>query len=333
MCLVFASDLERLCFAGRRTTVIGLEMNDCVIECSGLTKRYGRIVALKGATMSVGPGVVGLLGPNGAGKSTLISLLLGQTPASGGHAKVLGFDIRKHQLKIRQKIGYVPENDCMISGMSGVGYVYYAGRLAGMKHADAMQRAHEVLDYVGLEEARYRPSDQYSTGMKQSLKLAQAIVHDPDLLFLDEPTNGMDPFGREMMLTLIEDLGKAGISVLLSSHLLPDVERLCDRVIIMGGGEVLSEGRIEEMNKPHPTHLRVDYTGDVSRFQRRLAESGVHVIEQMDGHLQVELPGEGMQRLVLESARDTGTDVTGLKPKRSTLEEMFLHALGRQKKA
>lgn len=311
----------------------GHEMPEPIIECSGLAKHYGRIVALRGATISIQPGVVGLLGPNGAGKSTLISLLLGQTPASGGRAKVLGLDIRKSQLRIRQRTGYVPENDCMIPGMSGVGYVYYAGRLAGMKHADAMQRAHEVLDYVGLEEARYRPGEQYSTGMKQSLKLAQAIVHDPDLLFLDEPTNGMDPYGREMMLTLVEDLGKAGISVLLSSHLLPDVERLCDRVIIMAGGEVLSEGKIEEMNKPHPTLYRVDYTGETALFERRLMEIGVSVLEAVDGHLQVKLPAEGMQRLVLESANDTGTKVIGLRPKRSTLEEMFLQALGRQKKA
>ena len=301
-----------------------------IIECSGLTKQYGRIVALKGVTLTVAPGVVGLLGPNGAGKSTLISLLLGQTPASGGDARVLGLDVRKDQSQIRRRIGYVPENDCMISGMSGVGYVYYAGRLAGMRHADSMQRTHEVLDYVGLEEARYRPTEQYSTGMKQSLKLAQAIVHDPDLLFLDEPTNGMDPHGREIMLSLIEELGKTNISMLLSSHLLPDVERLCDRVIIMGRGEILSEGKIAEMNKPHPTLYRVDYTGETSNFRRRLLDSGVRVLNQVDGFLQIELPAEGTQRLVLESARESGTSVIGLRPRRSSLEEMFLDALGRQ---
>lgn len=303
-----------------------------MIECQGLTKHYGTIVALKGVSISIAPGVVGLLGPNGAGKSTLISMLLGQTPPTAGSARILGLDIRADQSLIRQRIGYVPENDCTISGMSGVGYTYYCGRLAGMRHDDAMQRAHEVLDYVGLEEARYRPSDQYSTGMKQSVKLAQAIVHDPDVLFLDEPTNGMDPNGRELMLTLIGELGKAGISVLLSSHLLPDVERLCDRVVIMGGGEVLSQGRIEEMNKPHPTLYRVDFGGDGSQFRRRLLESGVRVFEQVDGHFQIELPAEGQQRLVLESARDTGVHVIGLKPKRSSLEETFLHALGRQQK-
>lgn len=316
-----------MCGAGR----FGRTMTK-VIECGGLAKRYGRIIALKNVHLSVASGVIGLLGPNGAGKSTLISVLLGQTPASGGGAKVLGLDVHREQLKIRQRIGYMPENECMIPGMSGVGYVYFTGRLAGMRHADAMQRAHEVLDYVGLEEARYRPSEQYSTGMKQSLKLAQAIVHDPDMIFLDEPTNGMDPHGREMMLTLIEDLGKAGISVLLSSHLLPDVERLCERVIIMGGGEVLSEGRIAEMNKPHPTLYRVDYTGEPSAFCRRLVESGVRILERVDGFLQIELPRENTQSLVLESARDAGTRVIGLRPKRSSLEEAFLEALGRQQK-
>jgi ABC-2 type transport system ATP-binding protein len=307
-------------------------MTTPMIECQGLTKRYGTITALKGVSLSIAPGVVGLLGPNGAGKSTLISMLLGQTPPTAGTARVLGLDIRSDQSSIRQRIGYVPENDCTISGMSGVGYTYYCARLAGMRHDDAMQRTHEVLDYVGMEEARYRPSDQYSTGMKQSLKLAQAIVHDPDVVFLDEPTNGMDPNGRELMLTLIGELGKAGIGVLLSSHLLPDVERLCDRVVIMGGGEVLSEGRIEEMNKPHPTLYRVDYGGDGAGFHRRLVERGVRVLEQVDGYVQIELPEEGRQRLVLESARDCGVRVIGLKPKRSSLEETFLRALGRQQK-
>jgi ABC-2 type transport system ATP-binding protein len=221
----------------------------------------------------------------------------------------------------------------MIAGMSGVGYVYYTGRLAGMRHDESMQRTHEVLDYVGLEEARYRPAEQYSTGMKQSLKLAQAIVHDPDLLFLDEPTNGMDPRGREMMLSLIQEIGRAGISVLLSSHLLPDVERMCERVIIMGGGEILSEGRIADMNKPHPTLYRVDYTGEAAVFRRSLVEAGAGVLEQSDGFMQIELPAEGTQRLVLESARQSGAQVIGLKPRRSSLEETFLQALGKQQKS
>jgi ABC-2 type transport system ATP-binding protein len=301
-----------------------------ILTCERLTKRYGRIVALKEISLTVQSGIVGLLGPNGAGKSTLISVLLGQAPATSGSATVLGLNIRRRQRAIRRRVGFVPENDCLIPGMSGTGYVCFAGRLAGMSHADAMQRAHEVLDYVGMEEARYRPAEQYSAGMKQRLKLAQALVHDPDVLFLDEPTNGMDPQGRQVMLSLISDLGRAGISVLLSSHLLPDVERVCERVVIMGGGEVLTEGRLDDMNKPHPTLYRVDFTGDAATFRRRLTNSAVRVLEQVDSCLQIALPEEGSQRLVLQAARDTGTKVLGLQPKRSSLEETFMAAMQRQ---
>jgi ABC-2 type transport system ATP-binding protein len=228
-----------------------------IVETVKLQKRYGRVEALREVSLAIEPGVVGLLGPNGAGKSTLLSVLLGQVPATGGQASVLGFNVLREQQRIRRRIGFMPENDCLIAGLSGVGYVHYCGRLAGMSHADAMQRGHEVLDYVGLGDARYRPAEEYSAGMKQRLKLAQAIVHDPDLLFLDEPTNGMDPQGRVVMLELIRDLGRCGISVLLSSHLLPDVERVCARVIIMGGGEVLTEGDIADMRAPHPTRYTV----------------------------------------------------------------------------
>ncbi len=248
-----APSLQHAGPAGRLPGMIPDSQMPVIISCDNLVKRYGKVTALDGVALSIEPGVVGLLGPNGAGKSTLISLLLGQTPATSGVATVLGFDVARQQRQIRRRVGFVPENDCLIPGLTGTGYVCYAGRLAGMSYADAMQRAHEVLDYVDLDEARYRPAEQYSAGMRQRLKLAQALVHDPDLLFLDEPTNGMDPHGRQIMLSLISDLGRAGISVLLSSHLLPDVERVCERVIIMGAGEILTSGRIDEMRKPHPT--------------------------------------------------------------------------------
>ena len=295
--------------------------------CENLTKRYGPITALAGVTLSVEPGLVGVLGPNGAGKSTLISVLLGQAPSTSGGATVLGFDIRREQRMIRRRVGFVPENDCLIPGLSGTGYVYYAGRLAGMSRGDAMQRAHEVLDYVALEEARYRPAEQYSAGMKQRLKLAQALVHDPDLLFLDEPTNGMDPQGRQAMLSLISDLGRAGISVLLSSHLLLDVERVCERVIIMGGGEVLTTGRIDEMNQPHPTRYNLDFEGDDARLRGRLADRNVGVLDQSDERLSIELPAPGSQRLVLEAVVEGGVKLRGLHPQRSSLEETFMAAI------
>jgi len=303
-----------------------------ILECRDLVKRYGKIAALNHIALSVQPGVVGLLGPNGAGKSTLISVLLGQTPATSGHAWVLGLDVQRQQRQIRRRIGFMPENDCLIPGLSGTGYVVYAGKLAGMSHADAMQRAHLVLDYVDLAEARYRPAEQYSTGMKQRLKLAQALVHDPDALFLDEPTNGMDPQGRQTMLTLIEDLGKAGISVLLSSHLLPDVERVCKHVVVMGGGSVLTQGNIEDMRRPHPTQYTVEYVGPEDAFCRRLLETSVAVAARSNATLSIELPAAGEQRLVLAAARDTNTKLRELRPKRSSLEEMFMAAIAAQTK-
>jgi len=302
-------------------------------SCDNLCKRYGRIEALRGVSLSVEPGVVGLLGPNGAGKSTLISVLLGQTPSSGGSAAVLGLDVRRQQRLIRRRVGFMPENDCLIPGLTGTGYVYYTGRLAGMSHGDAMQRAHEVLDYAAMGEARYRPAEQYSAGMRQRLKLAQALVHDPDLLFLDEPTNGMDPQGRQTMLSLISDLGQAGISVLLSSHVLPDVERVCERVIIMGGGEVLTVGRIDEMSRPHPTLYGVEFVGDGTALANRLVEQHVAVLDGKGGRLDIELPHNGAQAAVLMAARDAGVVLHGLHPKRSSLEETFMAALERQRGA
>jgi ABC-2 type transport system ATP-binding protein len=301
-----------------------------MIECRDLLKRYGRIAALNHLSLTIEPGVVGLLGPNGAGKSTLISVLLGQTPATSGEARVLGFDARRQQRLIRQRIGFMPENDCLIPGLSGTGYVVYAGKLSGMSHADAMQRAHLVLDYVDLGEARYRPAEQYSTGMKQRLKLAQALVHDPQVLFLDEPTNGMDPQGRQIMLSLIEDLGRAGMSVLLSSHLLPDVERVCRRVVVMGGGIVLAAGGMEDMRKAHPTLYTVEYSDMDDSFCRRLSEQNVTIHERSNGSAKIELPEAGRQALVLKAARETGTTLRALRPRRSTLEEVFLDAIRRR---
>jgi len=303
-----------------------------MIECRDLLKRYGKIVALNNLTFAIEPGLVGLLGPNGAGKSTLISVLLSQTPATAGEATVLGFSARRQQRQIRRRIGFMPENDCLIPGLSGTGYVVYAAKLSGMSHADAMQRAHLVLDYVDLGEARYRPAEQYSAGMKQRLKLAQALVHDPQVLFLDEPTNGMDPQGRQTMLGLIEDLGRAGISVLLSSHLLPDVERVCRSVVVMGGGSVLASGSIGEMQKPHPTLYTIEYAGAEDAFCRRLLEQQVAVHERSNAALAIELPAAGQQRLVLVAARETNTKLRAMRPKRSSLEEMFLAALSRQQK-
>src|SRR5438445_6837817 len=237
-----------------------------------VTKTYGRITALRQLSVDVPVGAVGLLGPNGAGKTTLIRALLGLISIDSGGGQVLGMDIRRRRLDIRQAVGFVPEDECLFPGVVGIGFVAYAGELGGMKHRDAMQRAHEVLDYVGLGEARYRQVESYSTGMKQRLKLASAIVHDPKLLILDEPTNGMDPAGRDDVLELARDLAhNKGMSLLFSSHLLPDVESVCDYAIVLGAGKLLAEGKIQELKQVHDQCFDVRLKADAAPFAARLA--------------------------------------------------------------
>src|SRR4029453_3334901 len=185
---------------------------------------------------------------NGAGKTTLIRTLLGLISLDAGGGQVLGMDIHSQRREIRQAVGFVPEDECLFPGVSGIEFVAYAGELSGMSHKDAMQRSHEVLNYVGLGEARYRPVESYSTGMKQRLKLGSATGHHPKLLILDEPTNGMDPVGRQEMLELARDLAhNKGLSLLFSSHLLPDVEAVCDHVLVLGRGTLLAQGEIRTM--------------------------------------------------------------------------------------
>src|SRR5438128_12683777 len=222
-----------------------------VVSLENVTVMYGTNAALRDVSAEFPGGAVGLLGPNGAGKSTMIKALLGFLHPSQGTMKVLDLDVRYSPLAIRSRIGYMPETDGHIPGMNAVSFVAYCGQLAGLPKVDAMQRAHEVLFYVGLGEARYRNVETYSTGMKQRIKLAQALVHDPDLLFLDEPTNGMDPKGRDEMLELIRDLAhNKGVNLILSSHLLPDVEYTCDHVVVMDKGAIATAGPIQALKQP-----------------------------------------------------------------------------------
>src|SRR5690606_11049447 len=214
----------------------------------GVSVIYGKNQALKNVTARFAPGAVGLLGPNGAGKSTMLKSLLGFIKPAAGRMTVLGLDVAHKPLEIRARLGYMPESDAHIPGMNAVSFVAYCGQLAGLPPVDAMQRAHEVLYYVGLGEARYRHVETYSTGMKQRIKLAQALVHAPDLVFLDEPTNGMDPKGRDEMLALIRDLAyRKHVNLILSSHLLPDVEATCEHVVVMDRGRIVGGGSITEL--------------------------------------------------------------------------------------
>ena len=204
------------------------------LEVKDLFFSYGKIAALSGVNLKLEGGAAGLLGPNGAGKSTLLRILLGFLTPAKGDGKVLGYDIRHQRPLIRRSVGYMPEDDCFIAGLDAVSFTSYFGELSGMPRQEAMKRAHEVLFYVGLGEARYRLLDTYSAGMKQRLKLAQALVHDPKLLFLDEPTAGLDPHGRQEVLELIKDISSAkDIQVLISSHILADIETICSDVVIL----------------------------------------------------------------------------------------------------
>ena len=241
-------------------------------------KSFGGRKVVQGVNLYVRRGeAVGLLGPNGAGKSTMIKALLGFLVPERGRLRVLGLDVAEAPLEIRARVGYMPETDGHIPGMNAVSFVAYCGELAGLPRVDAMQRAHEVLFYVGLGEARYRNVETYSTGMKQRIKLAQALVHDPDLVFLDEPTNGMDPKGRDEMLELVRDLARnKGVNLILSSHLLPDVEYTCDQVVVMDKGRIAAAGPIDALKQPRGRvyELRVKTPGELDGFFDRLRAAG-----------------------------------------------------------
>jgi ABC-2 type transport system ATP-binding protein len=237
-------------------------------------------------------------------------------------------DILSQRLAIRQAAGFVPEDECLFPGMIGVAFVAYAGELVGMGSQDALRRAHEVLDYVGLGEARYRRVESYSTGMKQRLKIASAIVHDPQLLILDEPTNGMDPAGRDDVLELAHDLAhNKGMSLLFSSHLLPDVEAVCDHVMVLGRGRLLAQGSIAALKEAHDLQFELRVKGDPVLFIEHLAARGIPA-DPVDDHLLVQLPPEADSTALWEAARASSEQIRSLRPRRSTLEEVFLSALG-----
>lgn len=298
-----------------------------LFQFSNVTKTYGAVTALRNLTLAVPVGAVGLLGPNGSGKTTMIRTLLGLIPINEGSGEVLGKDIQRHQLEIRRQVGFAPEDECLFPHTEGVEFVAYAGELVGMSRTDALQRAHETLDYVGLGEARYRKVETYSTGMKQRLKLASAIVHDPQLLILDEPTNGMDPGGRQEIIELARDLShNKGMSLLFSSHLLPDVEAVCNYVIVLAVGKLLAQGEIAELKQVHSQSFEVRVKGELAPFANRLRSAACTVDEHAD-LLKVVLPAHESPQLIWRTAAEAGEQIRHLRPQRSTLEEVFLSSL------
>ncbi len=301
-----------------------------LVEFEDLAVSYGMVQALAGVKGAFLSGPTGLLGPNGAGKTTLLKTLLGFLTPDRGRMTAFGKDPTKEPLEVRRRLGYMPEQDCHIPGMTASAFVAFAGELSGLPRDEAISRAHEVLYYVGLGEARYRNVETYSTGMKQRVKLAQALVHDPDLLLLDEPTNGLDPQGREEMLALIRDIAtRRGMSLILCSHLLHDVERVCEQVIVLNQGQIARQGEMRELTGARKQVFDVRFKGDAAAVLTDLKDMGAEWREADDG-VRLFLPeGQGPET-VFRVAKQCGVQVRHLRPGAETLEDVFLRALGHE---
>ena len=306
------------------------EDDEPLVEIRDLVVSYGPVQALSGVSGRFDSGPTGLLGPNGAGKTTLLKTLLGFLQPERGSLKAFGLDSSKQPLEVRRRLGYMPEQDCHLPGMSAAQFVAFAGELSGLPRDEAISRSHEVLYYVGLGEARYRNVETYSTGMKQRVKLAQALVHDPDLLLLDEPTNGLDPQGREEMLALIHDIStRRGMSLVLCSHLLKDVERVCRNVIVLNQGRVARAGTISELTGARRQVFDVRFKGDPSGVLTDLRDLGAEWSEGEDA-VRLFLPEGRGPEAIFQAARNCGVQVRLLRPGAETLEDVFLRALGHE---
>lgn len=298
-----------------------------VIEARALTKVYGQQRALDAVDLQAPPGAIGLLGPNGAGKSTFMKCLLQLQPITSGSARLLGREVGTEGREIRKRVGYTPEIDSHIPGMVGCEYVTYCAQLCGLPFDAARQRAHEMLDFVGMGQERYRKIDTYSTGLKQRLKLAQAIVHDPQIVFLDEPTNGLDPKGQAQILELVQGLWKIhGISVVLSSHLLQDVDRICDRIVIIARGKVLVHDTLENLKARKRGAAEIVLAEGHDRFRAACAQRSWPCEFLPNGRLRVEHRGESLTPL-LETLNSLGVAALEIIPSPNALEETFLQAL------
>ncbi|MGB0953324.1 MAG: ABC transporter ATP-binding protein [Planctomycetota bacterium] len=306
-------------------------MSGKVLELQGLTVRYGKFTALHGVNAVFEGGALGLLGPNGAGKSSMMRSILGLVEPGGGSVKVLGEDTQKAGAMLRRRIGYMPERDAYIGGVSGVRGLAQLAEICGFPNEDAMLRAHDVLHFVGLGEERYREVSTFSVGMRQRYKLAAALVHDPDVLFLDEPTNGLDPQNRLRMLGLVERVSKDhGIHLILASHLLPDVERLCNEVWVLDKGVMKHAGSLAELTAAARGAKRVRVELDaVAAFEKVASDQGLSVeIGRIHGELVLSHPEQIVEpNAVFALARNAGIPLLGIKDAARSLEDAFLEAL------
>jgi ABC-2 type transport system ATP-binding protein len=301
---------------------------DPVIELAGLSVRFGSREILHNLHVALSGRTIGLLGPNGAGKSTLIQTLLGFVPLSVGSANIFGHDIRQQTRELRTLIGYMPENDSFIANMTAVSFVRMMGELAGLPPDAALERAHEVLFYVGLGEARYRLLGTYSLGMKQLAKLAQAIVHGPRLLILDEPTNGLDPPARIRMIRLIKEMKQTGsMHIVLCSHLLRDVEETCEEVLILKQGRIVHYSNLEEERRANKRFVELETVGDEKDFAGALTALGCECVGAGLGRFKMVLPAEFELREIYRLAAERDLQLRRLNYRRDTLEDIFLKAM------
>jgi len=294
-----------------------------LVAAQALTKRYGSIVtALDGLTLEVEPGIIGLVGANGAGKSTFLKILLGLVAPTSGSAQVLGMDVIRQGTDIRQFVGYLPEHDCLPTDVSATEFVSHMGRMAGLPAAAARERTAEVLRHVGLYEERYRPIGGYSTGMKQRVKLAQALVHDPKLLLLDEPTNGLDPAGRDEMLDLVKRTGtEFGIATIVASHLLGEIERVCSFLLAIDAGKLLRAAPIASFTERTGT-LGVEVEEGADGLAARLTDAGLEA--RVEGRtVLVDCPDERPYDVVRDAIDDLGLALVRLEHRRHRLEDLF----------
>ena len=295
-----------------------------VITARNMRKMYGPHLALDDVNLDIPPGAVGILGPNGAGKSTLFKCLLGLITTTSGEGTVLGYDIRTEGDKIRSRIGYMPEYDALDPGLSAIDQVRYAGELLGMNPAHATRRAHEVLQYVGLKDQRYRKIETYSTGMKQAAKLACALVHDPDVLICDEPTNGLDQRAREFMLqTLRRTVSEGNRSVLMSSHVMDDVQEVCDRIVMIHKGRIVVQRRIEDLARQIEREIEISVWGGASRMQQELESRGFEV-RRLGRVLRVDRANDSTTREILKAAVAADVQVRQMQEYEPDLEDIFL---------
>ena len=299
-----------------------------VIELKGLEVRLGNRTVLDGLTGELRGRSIGLLGPNGAGKSTLINTLLGFHRPSKGTARVFGLDSYLDRAQIRAGIGYMPENDSFIGNMSGVHFVRYLAELAGLPSRQALERAHEALFYVGLGEVRYRKVNSYSLGMKQLIKLAQALAHGPRLLILDEPTNGLDPIARQRMIQLIREIRTQGsVHLLISSHLLRDIYETCDEVLILKHGRIAELCNIEEERRSNRSFFELETVGATERFSTSVRALGCECASFPGGRIKLVMPDHIAARDLYVIAAEQGVQIRRMNQRRDSLEDIFLRAM------